>query len=123
MKSSISARFVAAAALAIAAIGATSAAHASGHVYLSVGVQAVPIYVEPAPVYVQAQPMYVQPRPIYVQPPAYAVHSEVYGRPCPPRYDSYFEEERAWRPAEWHRRAWRRHHDGDRYQPRGRDWE
>jgi hypothetical protein len=65
MKLSSSAKFAAAAALAVAAFGATSAAHARSDVYFSVGVQGVPVYVEPAPVYVQPRPVYVQPQPVY----------------------------------------------------------
>lgn len=125
MKPSICARLVGAAVLATVALGVASAAHASGHVYFSVGVQGAPVYVEPAPVYVQPQPVYVQPRRLYVQSPAYVVApAEVYGRPCPPAYDSAYDEERAWRRAEWHRRHWGHHHrDWDQYQSRGRDWD
>jgi hypothetical protein len=65
MKLSSPAKFAAAAALAVAAFGATSAAHARSDVYFSVGVQGAPVYVEPAPVYVQPRPVYVQPQPVY----------------------------------------------------------
>ena len=131
MKPSISARFLAAAALATAVLGAASAAHATGNVYFSVDVQGVPVYMEPAPVYVQPQtvyvqprPVYVQPRPVYAQPPAYAAPAEVYERPWRPEYDSAYEEERAWRRAQWHRRHWRHHHhDWDQYESRGRNWD
>ena len=124
MNRSISARFVAAAALATAVLGAASAAQAHTDVYFSVGVPARPVYVEPVPVYVQPQPVYVQPRPVHVQPPAYA-----YERPWRPSYESEFERERAWRRAEWQRRQWehrhhewkRRHHEWDRYPSHGRD--
>ena len=132
MNPSISTKFVAAATLAIAALGATSAAQARSDVYFSVALQGAPVYVEPAPVYVQPQPVYVQPRPIYVQPrpvyvqpPEFAAPAQVYGaRPCPPAYATSFEDERAWRRAEWHRRHWKhRHHGWDQYQSRGRDWD
>ena len=124
MKSSISARLVAAAALATAALGVASAAHASGHVYFSVGVQAAPVYVEPAPVYVQPEPVYVQPRRVYVQPPPYVIAPEVYGRPYPSTYDSAYDEERAWRRAQWHRRHWGHYHrDWDQYPSRDRNWD
>ena len=124
MKSSISTRFVAAAALAVAAFGAASAAHARSDLYFSVGVQGAPVYVEPAPVYVQPRPVYVQPRPVYAQPPIYTAPAEVYVRPGPPVYDYSYEDERAWRRAEWRRRHWRHHHhDWDQYQLRNRYWD
>jgi len=68
MKRSLSVKFFAAAALAVAAAGVTSAAHARSDVYLSIGVQGAPVYYEPAPVYVQPRPVYVQPQPVYVAP-------------------------------------------------------
>ena len=77
MKRLFSARTLAAAALALGAVGVASVAHARSDVILSIGlnapygygyVQPAPVYVEPQPVYVQPQPVYVQPRPVYVQP-------------------------------------------------------
>jgi hypothetical protein len=123
MKSFFSAHLVAAGALAVAALGATSVAHARSDVYFSIGVHGAPVYVEPAPVYVQPRPVYVQPQPVYVQPQPVYVQSrtvylqpgvysaqEVYGRPAAPPYAYSYEEERAWRRAEWQRRHWRHHH-------------
>jgi hypothetical protein len=71
-----SARTFAAAALALGAVGATSAAHAGTDVFLSIGMIAPSGYgyVQPAPVYVAPQPVYVQPRPVYMQP-----HAMYYG--------------------------------------------
>src|SRR5436853_850856 len=90
---SLSAKFIGAAAVAVAALGATSAAHARADVYVSFGVQGAPVYVQPAPVYVQPrpvyvqpEPVYVQPRPVYVQPPVYSAPEEAYVRPWPPGY-------------------------------------
>ena len=135
MNPSISTKFVAAAALTLAAFGAASAAHARSDVYFSVGVQVpgvyvepAPVYVRPLPVYVEPRPVYVAPRPVYVQPPAYGGPVEVYQRRGEPAYDSAYdsayEQERAWRHAQWHRRQWRQHHhDGDRYDNRGRHWD
>lgn len=126
MKPSIATKFVAAAAVVVAVFGAASAAHARSDVYFSVGVQAAPVYVEPAPVYVQPRPVYVQPRPVYVQPPVYVAPAEVYVRPGPRAYGYAYEDERAWRRAEWRRRYWRHHHhdwDRDQYQSRGRNWD
>ena len=128
---SLSAKFIGAAAVAVAALGATSAAHARADVYVSFGVQGAPVYVQPAPVYVQPrpvyvqpEPVYVQPRPVYVQPPVYSAPEEAYVRPWPPGYDAAYEQERAWRRAEWHRRYWRHHHrDWDGNSHRGRNWD
>ena len=124
MTLSMPAKLVAAAALAAAAFCTASAAHAASNVYISVGVQGAPVYMEPTPVYAQPQPVYVQPRRVYVEPPVYAAPGEVYVRPCPPGYASSYEAERAWQRAEWHRRLWRHHHhDWDRYESRGRNWD
>lgn len=124
MKSSISTKLLAAAALAVAGFGAASAAHARSDVYFSIGVQGAPVYVEPAPVYVQPRPVYVQPRTVYVQPPVYGAPTEVYVRSGPPVYDYYYEDDRAWRRAEWRRRHWRHHRqDWDQYQSRSRYWD
>lgn len=107
MKSSLSAKLLAGAALAVAGFGAATAAHARSDVYFSIGLQGAPVYYEPAPVYVEPQPVYVQPRRVYVAPPP------VYVQPAPIYYRSY-EEERGWRRAEWQRKQWRHHH---------RDWD
>ena len=61
MKRLFSARSLAAAALALGAVGVASAAHARSDVILSIGLNA-PYgygYVQPAPVYVEPQPVYV----------------------------------------------------------------
>ena len=60
-----SARTLAAAALALGAVGVASAAHARSDVMLSIGVNAPYGYVQPAPVYVAPQPVYVQPQAAY----------------------------------------------------------
>lgn len=67
----------AAAALALAAFGATGAAQAR-NVFWSVGVNspgvalgfsnAPPVYYQPQPVYVQPQPVYMEPQGYYVEP-------------------------------------------------------
>jgi hypothetical protein len=49
MMSSLTARFIAAAALAGAALGAASSAHANGSVHFSIGLPGVPVYAEPVP--------------------------------------------------------------------------
>ena len=124
MKSTISIKLLATAALAVAGFAAASAAHARSDVYFSIGVQGAPVYVEPAPVYVQPRPVYVQPRPVYVQPPVYVAPAEVYVRSGPPVYDNYYEDDRGWRRVEWRRRHWRHHHqDWDQYPSRGRHWD
>jgi hypothetical protein len=65
MKRLISAKTLAAAAVAIGAIGVASAAHARSDVFFSIGVQAPYGYVQPAPVYVQPQPNFVPYPPAY----------------------------------------------------------
>lgn len=75
----------AAAALALAAAGTMSAAHARGDVYFSIGASVAPgvaVGVSNAPVYYPPvyAPVYVQPAPVYVPPPAY------YLRPAPVYY-------------------------------------
>ena len=129
MKLCISTKYLAAAALAVAAFGATSAAQARSDLYFSIGVQGAPVYVEPAPVYVQPRsvyvqpPVYVQPRPVYEQPPVYVAPTQEYVRRGPPTYGYTYEEEQAWRRAEWRQRYWRHHHqESEQYQSRGRDW-
>jgi len=85
MKRTISAKFLAAGAIALGAFVAASAAHAESDVHLSIGVNSpVPVYVEPAPVYVQPRPVYVQPAQVYVQPqPIYVAPRPVYVAPQP----------------------------------------
>lgn len=127
MKSPIRTRFIAAAALALGALGAMSAAHARSDLSFFVDVQA-PVYVGPAPVFVRPQPVYVQPRPVYVRPHPVYTQPQVY--PVY-QYDRYAEE-CARREAEWRRWQWRHrhhhghhgHHDWDRGDGRwyGRDW-
>ena len=127
MTTSISAKFIAAAALAAAALGGASAAHARSDVYFSIGVQTAPFYeqsppfyVQPAPVYVQPGPVYVQPRLVYVQPPVYAAPAPVYVRPNAPPYGYVYEDGGGWRRDKWERRHWRQH-DRDWNQSRDRD--
>ena len=81
----ISAKFIAASAIAFGALVAASAANAGSDVHLSIGVNSpMPVYVEPAPVYVQPRPVYVQPAPVYVQPrPIYVAPRPVYVAPQP----------------------------------------
>ena len=128
MKLCLSTKYLAAAALAVAGFGAASAAHARSDLYFSIGLQGAPVYVEPAPVYVQPRPVYMQPpvyeqprpantQPAYAQPPVYVAPAAGYERRGPPAYGYSYEEERAWRRAEWHRRHWRQHHqDSEQYQ-------
>lgn len=101
----------AAAALAIAAMGFASGAHARSDVQFSVGVvlpgaqigvtnaypvYAQPVYMQPQPVYVQPRPVYVQPAPVYMQPaPVYYQPRPVYVQPAPVYYG---------RPHGWNKR-------------------
>lgn len=72
-------RPIAAAALALAALGAAGLAQARDNVYWNIGIDAAPgvsvglgnvrpVVVAPAPIYVAPQPVYMAPRPVYVQP-------------------------------------------------------
>lgn len=117
MTTSLTKRFVATAAVAVAALGATSVAHARSDVTWSIGISSPGVYVQPAPVYVP-QPVYVQPRPVYVQPrPVYMQPAPVYYPPQvvytqPPAYGYYYNGP-AWRRAEWERpHGWRHNHHG-----------
>jgi hypothetical protein len=123
MKSSITKRFAATAALAVLALGAAGAAHARDNVSFSIGISSPGFYGQPAPVYYPQQPVYVQPRPVYVQPaPAYYPPQTVYVQPSPvyvqpAPYGYYYDNGRDWRRVEWERRQqWQRHHHG-------RDWD
>ena len=102
-------RFLVAAALATAALGAATVADARSNVVISVGFQGAPAYFEPAPVY-------VQPRSVYVSPPVFVSPREVFEREGRGGYESRFEREREWRRAEWlrhQRQEWYRDHDRD----------
>lgn len=119
-----SAKFLVAATLATAALGAATVAEARPDVYFSIDFQNGPTWVEPAPVYVQPRQLYLQPRPVYVQPapvyarpPVFFSPSEVYERPSWRGRDARYEweRERAWRHAERHRHErYEQFHGGDR---------
>ena len=112
----LSRHFVAVAALAVAAMGAATAAHARSDITWSIGINSPGVYVQPAPVYyAPPPPVYYQPRPVYVQPaPVYVQPRVVYAQP--PAYGYYYNEP-DWRRAEWERRHhWKRH-------KRDRDWD
>ena len=98
-----SAKFLVAATLATAALGAATVAEARPEVYLSVGLQSGPAWVGPAPMYVQARPYDVGPTPVYVRPPVFVSPREVFEGPRFGRYEARreWERERAWRRAEW----------------------
>ena len=128
---SFSPRFLVAAALATAALGAATVAEARPEVFLSIGLQSGPAWVEPArdywqprPVYVQPRPVYVQPAPVYLRPPLFVSPREVFEGPRFGRYDARVDWERG---HDWRRAEWRRHdrHDpfrrGDRDHDRGHD--
>jgi hypothetical protein len=105
MKRPLSSRFIAAAVLAAAALGAASAAQARPDIQVSIGLPGLPglpVFVQP-PVLVRSEPVYDQPRPYYGAPPSVS-----YERPWEPSFRPDDERERGWRHAEWERREWER---------------
>jgi hypothetical protein len=87
----VSLKSLAAAALLLSTLAATTTAHAQSDVQFSITlgspgvyVQPAPAYAYPRPVYVQPTPVYAYPRPVYVQPaPVYAYPRPVYVQPAP----------------------------------------
>lgn len=114
-------KFLVAATLATAALGAATVAEARPEVFLSIGLQSGPAWVEPARGYVHPQPVYVQPRrvfvepaPVYLRPPVFVSPRPVFGR-----YDARVEWQRG---HDWRRGGWRDHDRHDRRDgDRGRD--
>ncbi len=108
-------RFLVAAALATAALGAASVAEARPQVFLSIGVDSGPAWIEPERGYLLPQPVYLPPRPVFVAP------RPVFERPTFGRYDARvgWEREPAWRHREWRHREWRRHHQHEESRGRG----
>jgi hypothetical protein len=108
-------RYVAAASLALAAVGTATVAHAGGNVQFSVAaaVPGVAVGVSNAPVYyprpVYAQPYYVPPAPVYYAPPPV-----VYVPPAPVYYGTYYGAA----PVYYNRPYWNQHrhhgHNGHR---------
>lgn len=115
MKRLFCAKPLAAAAIALGAVAATSAAHARSDLIVSIGFNLPVRHVEPAPVYVQPQPVYVQPRPVHVQP------QPVYVQPRP----AYGQGDYGYR--DYNRRDYGRRDYGDRYYAQRRgphgDWD
>jgi hypothetical protein len=113
-----SSRFLVAATLATAALGAATVAEARPEVFVSIGLQGGPGWVEPArgfvqprPVYAQPRPVFVEPAPVFMRPPVFISDREAFEGPRFDRHDARFEweRERAWRHAEWRRHE--RHED------------
>ena len=104
-------RYVAVAAVALAAAGTASVAQARSNVYFSVGANVAPgvvIGASNAPVYyppVYAAPVYVQPAPVYYEP------APIYYRPAP-----VYDVQPA--PGYWRGERWRHHH-----RHHHRDWD
>jgi len=114
MTRTFSSRFIAAALLAAAALGAAPAARARPDVQVSIGLPGLPVYVQP-PVYVRTQPVFVQSHQVHAPPPV------EYGRPWRPSYRPGFERERDWRRSEWQRREWERR-EWERRRWERREW-
>jgi hypothetical protein len=90
---------VAAAAVALAALGTASVAQARSNVYFSVGANVAPGVVIGAsnygpayypPVYTQPYSYYVQPAPVYYSPTYYAPPPPIYYRPAPVYFGARF---------------------------------
>ena len=100
-------RYVAAASLALAAVGTATVAHAGGNVQYSVAANVVPgvaIGVTNAPVYYPRPvyaPYYVPPAPVYYAPPPV-----VYVPPAPVYYGTYYGAAPVYRP------YWNHHNHG-----------
>ncbi len=107
-------KFLVATALATAALGAASAAHAARpEVFLSIGLNSGPAWVEPARDY------YGQPERVYLRPPVFVAPRPVFVEPLRfGRYDgrSGWERENGWRQGEW-----RRHERNEDFRGRGHD--
>ena len=105
-------KFVVAATLATAALGAATVAEAHPDIGFSIGFQSGPSYYEPAPV--------------YVRPPVYVAPREIFEAPRWGGYESRFEREREWRRAEQRRHEWQERHfrggDHDRDDHGRRGW-
>ena len=138
----ISPKFLVAATLATAALGAATVAEAARpEIYVSVDfqggprwvepagnyyVQQQPVYVQPRPVYVQPRPVYVQPAPVYLRPPVFDSPREMFEGPRFGRYEGRYEGRREWeRERAWRRAEWLRHerHEEFRRGDRDRDYE
>lgn len=127
----LSPRFLVAATLATAALGAATVAEAARpEVFVSVDFQSGPRWVEPAggyyvqpqPVYVQPRPVYVQPAPVYLRPPIFVSPREVYEGPRFGRYESRYEARREWqRERAWRRAEWLRHERHEEFRRGDRD--
>ena len=120
---------VAALAIAVTGILASSVAHAGPDVRWSVTIggpaqfYGQPVYRQPEPVYYVPAPIYVQPQPIYRQEQRYD-----YGRPVEYRYPSRWDRDADGIPDRYerhHGRHWDHDRDGvpDRYDRRpGDSW-
>ena len=126
---SFSKRLAAAAAIAFAALGVASSAHARTDVSFSIGIQVPGVYVQPAPVYLHPAPVYMQPRPVYVQPrPVFVQPAPIYYQPRPvvvqqPIYGPYYGPGRAGNHGKWDRKQWNKRHgrDHEQYGNHGRN--
>lgn len=120
---SISSRFLVAAALSTAAIGASTAAQAARpEVFLSIGLNSGPSWVAPSRGY------YVQPERVFVRSPVFIAPRPVFEPPRFGRYDARigWERDRTWRRDDWRRhdrhgesRGRGHHRDDDHGRDRG----
>jgi len=99
----------------------TTAAHAGGNVYWSIGISAppvatvisngpvyapAPVYVAPAPVYYEPAPVYYEPAPVFYAPPPVVYAPRVVYRPVPAV---------AYRTGYYYTPGWRHHGHHDEY--------
>ena len=106
----LSRKLAVAAALAVAAWGTATSAHARSDVVVSIGVQLPGVHVQTVPVHVPPRHMHVPPRPVFVQPaPIYVQPRPVFIRP--PAHGHYHGKVRhGWRQAQWQRAHLHGHH-------------
>ena len=114
-------RYVAAASLALAAVGTATVAHAGGNVQFSVGaaVPGVAIGVTNAPVYYPRAvyaPYYVPPAPVYYAPPV------VYVPPAPVYYGTYYGSYYGAAPVYYNRPYGNHNHHGHHGHNGHRNW-
>ncbi len=109
-----SARFLFAATLAIAALGAATVAEARPNIVVSIGLPIGPAWVEPAPVVVQPRQVFLPPAPVFARPAVFVAPRAVFERPYLGGDDARFGRDGDHDQWRGHDRRHDRFHDGDR---------